>query len=62
MWGTTYPLHTTDRKGRITTTIEENHNMNDDFPLSKLGRDYVLWRLARIDEKLDLLAEVAIRL
>ena len=37
---------------------------NDDlsFPRSKLGRDYVLWRLTRIDEKLDLLTEVAIRL
>ena len=51
--------------------IKEDHNVgyedsNDDlsygFPRSKLGRDYILWRLTRIDEKLDLLTEVAIRL
>jgi len=36
--------------------------MNDDFPKSKLGRDYVLWRLARIEEKLDLALEAATRL
>ena len=40
-----------------------DENMNDEiFPKSKLGRDYVLWRLGRIDEKLDLLTEIAIRL
>jgi len=51
--------------------IKEDHNVgyedsNDDlsygFPRSKLGRDYILWRLTRIDEKLDLLTEIAIRL
>ena len=36
--------------------------MNDDFPTSKLGRDYVLWRLARIEEKLDLALGAATRL
>ena len=49
--------------------IKEDHNVgyedsNDDlsFPRGKLGRDYILWRLTRIDEKLDLLTEIAIRL
>ena len=41
---------------------DSNDDLSYGFPRSKLGRDYILWRLTRIDEKLDLLTEVAIRL
>ena len=31
MWGTTYPPHTTDRKGRITTTREKELQHDEDI-------------------------------
>ena len=43
-----------------TEYVEGSNTLRID--LSNLGRDYVLWRLGRIDEKLDLLTEIAIRL